>query len=154
MTGMPNSPLSSYAVNEVLNAPPERLVQILYQLGIKAIASARASLRAKDISGRVAHINKAYAVTTELLNGLDYNAGAEIADNYGRLYDYCQRRLIEANTSQSDEILAEVQSLFEDLSEAWQVVVAKMAAERKHILYSAEPPENVAELAGNVSCVG
>jgi flagellar protein FliS len=151
---MPTSSLSSYAVNEVLNAPPERLVQILYQLGIKAIVSARACLRAKDIPGRVAHINKAFDVAAELLNGLDFEAGAEIASNYGRLYDYCQRRLIEANTSQSDEILAEVQSLFEDLGEAWQVVVAKMAAERKHILYSAEPPENAAELVGNLSCLG
>jgi flagellar secretion chaperone FliS len=151
---MPTSPLSSYAQNEVLHAPPERLVQILYQLGIKAIVSARECLRAKDVPGRVSQINKAFEVTAELLNGLDYEAGGEIASNYGRLYDYCQRRLIEANTSQSDEILAEVQSLFEDLSEAWQIVVAKTAAERRQILYSAEPPESAAELAGSVSCVG
>ncbi|HEX4808502.1 MAG TPA: flagellar export chaperone FliS [Bryobacteraceae bacterium] len=145
---------TSYAENEVLNAPPERLVQILYQLGIKAIVAARECVRTKDIAGRTRHINKAFDVTTELLNGLDYEAGAEIALNYGRLYDYCQRRLIEANSSQSDEILAEVQSLFEDLSEAWQIVVAKTAAERRHILYSAEPPDNAAELAGTISCVG
>jgi flagellar protein FliS len=151
---MPTSPLSSYAENEVLHAPPERLVQILYQLGIKAVVSARECLRAKDVSGRVRHINKAFDVTAELLKGLDPEASAEIASNYGRLYDYCQRRLIEANSLQSDEILAEVQSLFQDLSEAWQIVVAKMAAERKHILYSAEPPEDIAELAGTISFVG
>lgn len=151
---MPTTPLSSYAQNEVLNAPPERLVQILYQLGIKAIVSARECLRAKDIPGRVLHINKAFDVTVELLNGLDYEAGAEIATNYGRIYDYCQRRLIEANTLQSDKILAEVQSLFEDLSEAWLIVVAKTAVERRNVLYSADPPESIAELAGNISCVG
>jgi flagellar protein FliS len=151
---MPTSPLSSYAQNEVLHAPPERLVQILYQLAIKAIVSARECLRTKDVPGRVYQINRAFEVAGELLNGLDYEAGGEIAANYGRLYDYCQRRLIEANTSQSDEILAEVQALFEDLSEAWQIVVAKTAAERRRILYSAEPPENAAELAGSVSCVG
>jgi flagellar protein FliS len=151
---MPSSPLSKYAESEVLNAPPERLVQILYQLGIKAVIAARECNRLKDIPGRVRHINKAFDVTTELLNGLDHEAAAEIAANYGRLYDYCQRRLIDANTSQSDEILAEVQSLFEDLSEAWQIVVTKMSTERKHILYSAEAPENAEELAGSVSCVG
>lgn len=145
---------SKYLENEVLNAPPERLVQILYQLGIKAIIAARECVRTKDVAGRVRQINKAFDVTTELLNGLDYEAGADIALNYGRLYDYCQRRLIEANASQRDEILAEVQSLFEDLSEAWQIVIAKMSAERKQILYSAETPEDAAELAGTISCVG
>ncbi|HEX4228880.1 MAG TPA: flagellar export chaperone FliS [Bryobacteraceae bacterium] len=151
---MPTPTLSPYAQNEVLHAPPERLVQILYQLGIKAIVSARECLRAKDVPGRVHQINRAFDVTAELVNGLDYEAGGEIASNYGRLYDYCQRRLIEANTSQSDEILAEVQSLFEDLSEAWQIVVAKTAVERSQILYSAELSESAAELAGSVNCIG
>ena len=151
---MSTSPLSSYAENEVLNAPPERLVQILYELGIKAIVSARECLHTKDIPGRVRQINKAFDVTVELLKGLDYEGGGDIATNYGRIYDYCQRRLLAANTSQSDEILAEVQALFEDLSEAWQIVVAKTASARRNVLYSAEPPENMAELAGTISCVG
>jgi flagellar protein FliS len=138
---------STYVENEVLNASPERLVQILYELAIKSLSAARDCLREKNIPERVRYVNKTFAVLAELQSGLDFEAGGEIAANYGRIYDYCQRRLIEANTMQSDEILAEIQSLFADLNEAWAVVVAKMSNERREILYSDET-------AGSLSCVG
>ena len=44
----------------------------------------------------------------ELNDGLDFEAGGDIALNYARIYDYCQRRLIEANVRQADAILEEV----------------------------------------------
>jgi flagellar secretion chaperone FliS len=138
---------STYVENEVLNASPERLVQILYELAIKSLSTARDSLREKNIPERVRQVNKTFAVLSELQSGLDFEAGGEIAANYGRIYDYCQRRLIEANILQSDEILAEIQSLFSDLNEAWAVVVAKTSSERREVLYSGEP-------AGSLSCVG
>ncbi|MBV9761198.1 MAG: flagellar export chaperone FliS [Acidobacteriaceae bacterium] len=145
---------SAYAQNEVLCASPERLVQILYELGVQSIARARECHRQKDIAGRVRHINKAFAVVVELNDGLDFEAGGEIALNYARIYDYCQRRLIDANAQQSDSILEEVQSLFRDLQEAWQVVVTKVGAERTARLLSPDILPSEEALAGSLSCVG
>jgi len=51
-----------------------------------------------------------------------------MAANYARLYDYCQRRLLEGHAQQSEPALAEVQSLLEDLREAWQAVMASQSA--------------------------
>ena len=151
---MAYSPHAAYAQNEILTASPERLVEILYDLGIRSIARARECNRAKEIPGRVSNINKAFAVIVELTNGLDFKAGGEIATNYAGVYDYCQRRLIEANVKQSDEILAEVQSLLEDLREAWQVVIVKVGAERTAQLLSPEVLPIEEALAGSVNCVG
>src|SRR5579875_3690998 len=106
-------PHSAYAQNEVLNASPERLVQLLYDLGIQSIIRARDCNGRKDIAGRVRHVNKAFAVLVELSDGLDFNAGGDIALNYARIYDYCRRKLTEANLKQSDAILSEVQALLE-----------------------------------------
>ncbi|MGA8027273.1 MAG: flagellar export chaperone FliS, partial [Bryobacteraceae bacterium] len=75
-------PHSVYAQNEVLNASPERLVQMLYDLGIQSVVRARECNHKKDIAGRVRHINKAFAVLVELNYGLDFDAGGEIATNY------------------------------------------------------------------------
>ena len=135
--------LSCYFENEVLTASPERLVQILYELGLKSLASARECNRLKDISGRVRHVNKAFAVFTELQMGLNFDEGGEVAENYARLYDYCQRRLIEANAQQSDGILAEVQGLLQDLAESWQAVASKANQERNERMYSDAAPESL-----------
>lgn len=147
-------PQSAYTRNEILNASPERLVELLYDLGIRSIARARECNRSKEIAGRTRHINKAFAVMVELSNGLDFEAGGEIALNYARIYDYCQRRLIEANIKQSDAILAEVQSLLEDLKEAWKVVVINVGAERIAQLLCPDILASEEALAGSVNYVG
>jgi flagellar secretion chaperone FliS len=152
--GMGYPPHSAYAQNDTLNASPERLVQMLYELAIQSIVRAGDCNRRKDVAGRVRHINKAFAVIVELNDGLDFDAGGEIAVNYARIYDYCQRRLIEANVQQSDAILAEVQSLLEELNEAWQVVVSKVGTERTARLLSSEILPSEEALAGSLSCVG
>lgn len=151
---MAYSPHAAYSQNEILTASPERLVEILYDLGIRSIAQARECNRLKNITARVSHINKAFAVLVELSSGLDVQAGGEIAANYGGIYDYCQRRLIEANVKQSDDILAEVQSLLEDLREAWQVVVVRVGAERTAQLLSPEIFTAEEALAGSINWVG
>jgi len=152
--GMAYPPHSAYAQNEVLNASPERLVKLLYEHGIQCLAKARECNRIKDVAGRVQHINKAFAVIVELSDGLDFDAGGEIAVNYARIYDYCQRKLIEANVKQADAILAEVQALLEDLQEAWEVVVTKVGAERTARLLSPEILPSEEALAGSISCMG
>jgi len=143
-----------YIDNEIMNASSERLVQVLYGLAIQSIAAAKKCVHAKDIPGRVQHINKAFAVLVELISGLDFEAGGEIATNYAGIYDYCQRRLIEANTKQSEAILTEVQSLLEDLNEAWQVVVKTVGAERTARLSSTDLLPSEEALAGNLNCLG
>jgi len=143
-----------YVDNEIMNASSERLVQNLYGLAIQSIGAAKKCITAKDIEGRVKHVNKAFAVLVELSNGLDFEAGGEIAANYAGIYDYCQRRLIEANTKQSEPILSEVQSLIEDLNEAWHVVVKTVSAERTARLASTDILPSEEALAGNLNCLG
>jgi flagellar secretion chaperone FliS len=147
-------PHAAYAQNEIMHASPERLVQLLYELGIQSVMRARDCNRRNDIAGRVKHINKAFAVLVELGDGLDFDAGGEIAANYARIYDYCRRRLTEANARQSDEILAEVETLLKDLEEAWQVVVTKVGADRTARLLAPDILPTEQAQAGSISYVG
>jgi flagellar secretion chaperone FliS len=145
---------TAYRGSEILNASSERLVQIVYEFAIKCIVSARECLDRKDIPGRVRYINKAFAALVELSAGLDFEAGKEIAENYARIYDYCRRKLIEANVKQDDAILAEVQSLIEDLQEAWQIVVTKMSPERTAQFAADELVPSELGLAGGLGILG
>lgn len=147
-------PHSAYVQNEVLTASPERLVQLLYDLGVRCLAAARECNRKKDISGRVRHINRAFAALVELTDGLDFEAGGDIALNYARIYEYCQRRLLEAHVKQSDALLAEVESLLRELREAWDIVVTKVETERTAKLLAPEILPSEEATAGCVSYVG
>jgi flagellar secretion chaperone FliS len=121
---MPWRPETAYLEAEVLTADSTKLVQILYDLGVDSVQNARECYRQGDILGRGRFVNKAFEVLVELMNSLNTEQGGEIAANYARLYDYCQRRLLEGHAQQSEPALAEVQSLLEDLREAWQAVAA------------------------------
>ena len=125
---MPWRPETAYLEAEVLTADSTKLVQILYDLGVDSVQNARGCYRQGDILGRGRFVNKAFEVLVELMNSLNTEQGDEIAANYARLYDYCQRRLLEGHAQQSEPALAEVQSLLEDLREAWQAVAASQCA--------------------------
>ena len=118
-------PQNAYLAAEVLAASPIRLIEILYDLGISTLENARDCCRAGDILGRGRYINKAFEVLVELTNSLDLDAGGGLAKNYARLYDYCQRRLLQAHIEQSETMIEEVQSLLSELREAWQGVMLK-----------------------------
>lgn len=144
----------AYRELEILNASPEKLVQIVYEFAISSIASAKECVEKKDIRGRVHFINKGFAALMELTAGLDFEAGKEIAVNYDRIYDYCRRRLIEANVKQDAAILSEVHSLLTDLKEAWQVVVTKLSAERTALFAADDRGETGQAVPGSLSVVG
>lgn len=125
---MPWRPETAYLEAEVLTADSTKLVQILYDLGIDSVQNARERHRQGDIPGRGRFVNKGFEVLVELTNSLNMEQGGEIAANYARIYDYCQRRLLEGHVKQSEPALAEVQSLLEELREAWQAVLANQSA--------------------------
>lgn len=116
-------PYQTYLETEVLTADPVRLVQMLYRGALDAIDDARAYLKAGDIAARSRKITKALEILQELNAALDYEAGGELSRSLAALYDYSQRRLLEANLQQKDEPLAEVQHLLAELLDAWNACV-------------------------------
>jgi flagellar protein FliS len=109
----------NYLESRVESAEPLELVRMLYQGATGAVREARRCLAADDIAGRARQISKAFEILTELMSALDPERGGEIAERLGQLYDYMQRRLLEANARQVDEPLAEVLGLLTTLTEAW-----------------------------------
>lgn len=109
---------------EILGASPLELVRALYRGALLAVRQGRASLAAGKIRERSAAVSKACAIVQELTLAMDRSAGGELAVNLVELYVYMHRRLGEANISQSDEPLAEVEKLLTILLEAWDQLAA------------------------------
>jgi flagellar protein FliS len=114
-----NSGHDAYLESRVLTADPIELVNLLYQACMQAVREARCHLADGRIAERSREINKACEIVIELATSLDHERGGEISRRLALLYDYMQRRLLEANMRQSDPPLADVLGLLSTLSEAW-----------------------------------
>jgi len=109
----------AYLESKVLSADPLELVRIMYQGALEAVANARRRLAENDVLGRSREITRAHAILTELALSLNHEAGGDLSRNLAELYDYMQRRLLEAHLQQSDAPLAEVAKLLATLLEGW-----------------------------------
>jgi flagellar protein FliS len=122
----------AYRANSVLTASPGQLVLMLYDGALNALAVARRAfdLPAKDI-GRFETINrqlaKARSIIAELQGRLDFQAGPEFAEIMHRLYDYYNRRLLEANMRKQVEPIIEVEHLLTQIRDTWAEMLAKGA---------------------------
>lgn len=134
----------AYLESRVLSADPLELIRILYQAAVQAVANARRALAEGDIPRRAREITRAHSILTELTLSLNYEAGP-IARNLAELYDYMQRRLLEAHVAQADSPLAEVGSLLATLLEGWNQCRPESETARPA---ATPPPETVGDYAG------
>lgn len=97
-----------------------QLVSLLYQGALTSLATARGALARGDVATKCNAISKAIRIIEEgLATALDREAGGEIAENLGALYDYCLRQLILANARNDDALLGEVMRLIEPIAQSW-----------------------------------
>lgn len=104
----------------VLAADPHKLIAMLYQGALLAIANARNAILRNDISAKGTAISKAMLIIDEGLKAsLDKKVGGELAHNLDALYDYMCSRLVAANLNNNLETLDEVTRLLSELKGAW-----------------------------------
>jgi len=112
----------------VTTADPHKLISMLYQGALLAIANAKNSILRENISARGAAISKAIAIIGEGLNAsLDKSVGGDLAQNLSSLYDYMVMRLVAANLKNDMAALDEVARLLSDLKSAWDNIRPNVA---------------------------
>jgi flagellar protein FliS len=120
----------TYRANAVLTASPGQLVLMLYDGVLKSLSIARdAFSRPANDPRRIETINrhllKAQTIIGELQGNLNMEAGGELAVTLERLYDYHNRRLLEANLRKKVELVIEVEGLVRELRDAWAEMLCK-----------------------------
>jgi flagellar protein FliS len=119
--------LSSYAKvgmeSSVISSDPHKLISMLYQGAMLAIANAKNGILRKDIAAKGEAISKAMLIISEGLQAsLDQNVGGELALNLDALYSYMCVRLVHANLHNDMEALDEVARLLNELKGAWDSI--------------------------------
>ena len=133
MNTLANKMLNTYGqaqVNSsVATASPHKLISLLYDGALAAIANAGVHMTRGDVAAKGVSISKAIAIIDEGLKiSVDPEAGGQLAQNLIALYEYMSHRLLVANIKNDRAALNEVERLLRELKSAWGEIGAKAAA--------------------------
>ena len=111
-------------------ADPHRLVLMLFEGAMLAVASASMHMQRKEGAGDTARKGEAISkainiITNGLKASLDQEAGGELAGKLGALYDYMSARLLYANLHNQPAVLDEISHLLAELKGAWGQIGSK-----------------------------
>lgn len=117
---LPNA-FTQYNNNKVMTASPAELTLMLYDGAIKFCNIAIDAVESKNVSKAHANIIKVQNIVAYLRNTL--NMDYAVAKEYDKMYDYIQRRLVEANLKKNVEILKEINGHLHTIRDTWKEVM-------------------------------
>ena len=124
-----NRALSAYAAvgvqSGVTDASPHQLISMLFDGAVDRIAAARGAIERGDKGRQGELLGKAISIIDNLRVSLDQERGGDLAARLGDLYDYMQRRLLQASTESDVAILDEVRSLLKEIKAGWDAIPAE-----------------------------
>lgn len=115
----PRTAASAYKNDTIENAPPLKIVRLLYQAGLRHIDTAARSNPKDPATPFIDALSKADAVVSELRLALDREAAPEVADNLEQLYLFVESSLRTAMNERTHEGLDGARQVLATLLEAW-----------------------------------
>jgi len=104
------------------NAPPIKIIRMLYQGAIRFIDQAEREDHADPKSRYHDLLFRVDSILTELRLALDHEQSPEVCQNLEQLYLFSERRLAEARSTGEPEALEDVRAILRTLLEAWDHV--------------------------------
>lgn len=107
---------------EVEQASPHRLVAMLFEGFLTHVAKAKMAMQAGQFDVKARNVQFAMNILVGLKGGLDDSASPELSARLFELYDYCERRLMDASARQDLAGFDEVDGLIRQIKEAWEAI--------------------------------
>lgn len=115
------NPYQAYQKNSVNTASPGELTLMLYNGCLKFIRQGRQAIENDDLENKNTNLQKAQRIIQELMTTMDANV--PISKDIMPLYEYINRRLVEANINSEIDILDEVAELVTEFRDTWKQVI-------------------------------
>jgi len=106
-------------------ASPYQLIVMLLDGALDRIASAKGAMERKDTAKQGALLGKAITIIDNMRASLDHGQGGELAERLAALYDYMERRLLEAGANADPAGLDEVAELLREIKAGWDAIPAE-----------------------------
>lgn len=108
---------NQYKENSIKTSTPEELTLMLYNGLVKFLMQAQNAIEIKNIEKSNSSILRAQAIINEFQATLDMNY--EVSEGLDSLYEYMNRRLIEANIKKDNSIVEEILGYSKELRDTW-----------------------------------
>lgn len=119
---------------DVHAADPHKLILMLFDGALLAIATATMHMQQKNIPEKGMAISQAINIITNGLKAsLDLEAGGELAERLCSLYDYMCTKLLYANLKNNQADLDEVSRLLHEIKGAWEGIANDPAVHAKPV---------------------
>ena len=103
----------------VEGATPHRLIQMLMEGALQRMAESKGAMQRNQPSIKGESIGKAISIVGGLRESLNKEVGGDVAANLDDLYDYIQRRLLEANLQDDESGVDESMKLMHTIKTGW-----------------------------------
>ncbi|MCF6138749.1 flagellar export chaperone FliS [Pseudalkalibacillus berkeleyi] len=111
----------TYQQNSVGTASPGELTLMLYNGCLKFLKQAKAGIEAGKVEEKNINLQKAQKIIQELMVTL--NTDVAVGKQMMQMYDYMNRRLIDANVKNDVTIIEEVEGITTEFRDTWKEVI-------------------------------
>lgn len=105
--------------SEVLDADPHRLIQLLMEAALTRMSQAKGAIERGEMDTKANLLGRVLEIIQTLQNSLNHSAGGEVSVNLERLYDYMNRRLLQATARNDLDMIDEVMGLMLQVKQGW-----------------------------------
>ena len=130
MTPQKQSALSTYQIQDIETASPEKLLIMLYDGAIRFLKKAKEAMQRRDYQTLNNNMKRGQDIIAELMGSLNFEIGGDIAKNLFALYEYYNYRLLQSNIKTDPEMIQEVIEHLQALKKTWEeaIVIAQKEA--------------------------
>lgn len=132
------------ATSEVAGADPHRLIQMLMEGALTRMSQAKGMIEIKNHEGKAKLLGRVMDIIATLQSSLEHEQGGDISANLDRLYDYMNRRLLEASSTNDITMIDEVMSLLLEIKSGWDGIRDEYLASSGKKSHEAQKAEGAA----------
>jgi flagellar secretion chaperone FliS len=125
--------LNTYQKTAVETADTVQLVIMCCDAAVRDLREAMKWHESGSMEPAYNKIRHAQDIITELLVGLDYERGGEIAVNLSRLYNFMLRQLIGINSRKDTSVYTPTIRILSELKEAWEEIRGASIPGDRHV---------------------
>lgn len=111
---------SNYLANEVMQASPKRLIELLLEGCIKNLKLAILAMDKEDVNLAHNKLVRAQDIISELRYSINEEVGGEVAQQFIQLYEYINNQLLLANLKKDKVIVEKIEGMVEELLATWK----------------------------------
>lgn len=111
---------SNYLANEVMQASPKRLIELLLEGCIKNLKLAVIAIDKEDVNLAHNKLVRAQDIISELRYSINEEVGGEVAQQFIQLYEYINNQLLLANLKKDKAVVEKIEGMVEELLATWK----------------------------------